>query len=78
MRLYVATVLAPYWEPTMAFMLRLFWRKNFEDRNSPSPGLFSAPDLEYLELLLISYVKRMEKYITFEPRVLYVSILIRK
>jgi hypothetical protein len=44
------------------------WRKNFEDTNSPSPGLFSAPDLEYPELSLISYVKPIEKYLAFESR----------
>jgi hypothetical protein len=32
-----------------------------------SPGLFAVPDLEYPELLLISYVKPIEKYLAFEP-----------
>jgi hypothetical protein len=35
----------------------LFWRKIFEDGHCPSPGLFAAPYLEFLELSLISYVK---------------------
>jgi hypothetical protein len=33
------------------------WRKNFEDGNCPSPGLFAAPYYEFPELSLISYVK---------------------
>jgi hypothetical protein len=45
----------------------LFWRKNFEDGNSPSLGLFAAPDLEYPELSLIN-VKPIEKYLAFEPQ----------
>jgi hypothetical protein len=66
LRLYAATVVTPYWEPTTALML--FRRKNFEDGNSPSLGLFAAPDLEYQELSLISYIKPIEKYLDFEPR----------
>jgi hypothetical protein len=46
----------------------LFWRKQFEDGNSPSPGLFAAPDLEYPELSEISYAKPIEKYLAFESR----------
>jgi hypothetical protein len=65
-RLQAATVVAP--EPTTTLMQMLFWRKNFEDRNSPSPGLFLAPDLVYPELSLISYVKPIEKYLALEPR----------
>jgi hypothetical protein len=46
----------------------LFWRKNIEDGNCPSPGLFAAPELEFPGLSLISYVKPIEKYLAFEPR----------
>jgi hypothetical protein len=52
----------------MALMQMLFWRKNLEDGNSPSPGLFATPDLEYKELTLISYVQPIEKYLALEPR----------
>jgi hypothetical protein len=45
----------------------LFWRKNFEDGNCPSPGLFAALYLEFPELSLIFYVKPIEKYFAFEP-----------
>jgi hypothetical protein len=45
----------------------LVWRKNFEDRITPSPGLFTALYLEFKELSLISYVKSKEKYLAFEP-----------
>jgi hypothetical protein len=46
----------------------LFWQKNFEDGNWPSPGLLAAPPyLEYPELSLISHVKPIEKYLIFEP-----------
>jgi hypothetical protein len=61
-------VVAPYWEPEAALMQILFLRKNIEDGNCPSPGLFVAPELEYPGLSLISYVKPIEKYIAFEPR----------
>jgi hypothetical protein len=37
------SVIAPYWEPTTGRMQMLFWWKNFEDGNCPSPGLFAAP-----------------------------------
>jgi hypothetical protein len=67
-RLSAATVVAPYSEPQAAFMQMLFWRNNIEDGNCPSPGLFAAPELEYPELSLISYVKPNEKYLAFEPR----------
>jgi hypothetical protein len=43
-------------------MQMLFRRTNFEDGNCPSTGLFPAPDLEYPELSLVSYVKPIEKY----------------
>jgi hypothetical protein len=46
----------------------LFWRKNFEDGNCPSPGLFAAQDLEFPELSLVSYENPIEKYLTFELR----------
>jgi hypothetical protein len=46
----------------------LFWWKNVEDGNCPSLRLFAAPYLEFPELLLISYVKPIEKYLAFEPR----------
>jgi hypothetical protein len=46
----------------------LFRRKNFEDGNCPSPGLFAAPYIEFPQLSLISYVKLIEKYLAFEPR----------
>jgi hypothetical protein len=46
----------------------LVWRKNFEDGNTPRPGLFAALYLEFTELSLISYVKTIEKYLSFEPR----------
>jgi hypothetical protein len=42
--------------------------ETFEDGNCPSPGLFEAPYLEFLELSLISFVKPIEKYLAFEPR----------
>jgi hypothetical protein len=47
----------------------LFWRKNFEDGNCPSPGLFAAPYLEYQdqELSLISYVKPIENILPSNP-----------
>jgi hypothetical protein len=45
----------------------LFWRKNFEYGNCPSPRLYAAPYLEFPELSLIFYVKPIEKYVTFEP-----------
>jgi hypothetical protein len=38
----------------------LFWRKNFEDGNSSSPGFFAAPDFNFL-------CKPIEKYLAFEP-----------
>jgi hypothetical protein len=44
------------------------WRKNFENGNTPSLGLFASPYLEFPELSLISYVKPIEKYLAFEPR----------
>jgi hypothetical protein len=40
--------------------------KMFENGDCPSPGLFAAPHLEFLELSLISYVKTIEKYLAFE------------
>jgi hypothetical protein len=46
----------------------LFWRKNFEDGNCPSLGLFAALYLEFPDLSLISYVKPIVKYLAFEPR----------
>jgi hypothetical protein len=51
-RLYAATVVAPYWDPTTALMQMLFRRKKFED--GKTVPVFAAPDLEYQELLLIS------------------------
>jgi hypothetical protein len=45
----------------------LFWQKIFEDGNCPNPVFFAAPDLEYPELSLISYVKPIEKYLALEP-----------
>jgi hypothetical protein len=46
----------------------LVWRKSFEDGNTPSPGLFAAPYLEFTELSLISYVKKpIEKFKIFLP-----------
>jgi hypothetical protein len=47
----------------------LFRQKNFEVGNSPSPGLFAAPD-EYQELSLISYMYKTNRKISlnFEPR----------
>jgi hypothetical protein len=61
-------VAPPYREPTTALMQMLVWRKHFDDRNFPSPGLFAAPYLEFPELLLISNVKPIEKYFAFDPR----------
>jgi hypothetical protein len=53
----------------MGLMQMLLWRKNFEDGNCPSTGLFAAPYLEFPELSLISYVNPIEKYhFAFEPR----------
>jgi hypothetical protein len=52
----------------MVVMQMLFWWKNFEDRNCPSPGIFAAPYLEFPELLLISNAKPIVKYFAFEPR----------
>jgi hypothetical protein len=52
-------------------MQMLVWRKNFDDGNdgnTPSPGLFAAPYLDFTALSLISYVKPTEKYLAFEPR----------
>jgi hypothetical protein len=49
-------------------MKMLVWRKNVEDGNCPSPGLFPAPYLKFPELSLISYVKPIENYLSFEPR----------
>jgi hypothetical protein len=49
-------------------MQLLFWQKNFDNRNSPSPGLFSALDLQYPELSLLYYVKPIEKYLALELR----------
>jgi hypothetical protein len=46
----------------------LFWRKNVENINCLSPGLFAAPSLEFPELSLISYEKPIEKNHAFEPR----------
>jgi hypothetical protein len=49
----------------------LFWRKNYEDGNCPSLGLLQTRSYNfyyYPELLLISYVKPIEKYLAFEPR----------
>jgi hypothetical protein len=66
--LFAAPVVAQYMEPTTTIMQMLFLRKNFEDGNSPSPGLFEAQDLEYSELSLISSVKPIQKYLAFEPR----------
>jgi hypothetical protein len=43
-------------------MEMLFWRKNFDDGNCPSSGLFAAPYLEFPELSLICYVNPIEKY----------------
>jgi hypothetical protein len=47
-------------------MQLLFWQKNFDDRNSSSPGLFLAPDLQHPELSLIYYAKPIEKYLALE------------
>jgi hypothetical protein len=47
----------------------LFWWKNFEDGKCPSSGLFAALYSEFPELSLISYVKPIEKYFAFEPRI---------
>jgi hypothetical protein len=52
----------------MAFMQMLFWRNNNEDGPCPSPGLFAAPAPELEYPWSISYVKPIEKYISFEPR----------
>jgi hypothetical protein len=49
-RLSVAPVVVPYWEPTTVRMQMLFWRKIFEDGHCPNPGLFAAPYLELPEL----------------------------
>jgi hypothetical protein len=50
-------------------MHMLFWRKIFEDGKCPISGFSAAPDLEYPELLLISYAKPIkEKYLACEPR----------
>jgi hypothetical protein len=49
-------------------MEMLFRRKNFEYGNCPSPVLFAAPYLEFPELSVFSYVKPIEKYLSFEPR----------
>jgi hypothetical protein len=49
-KLSVATVVAPYWEPTSVLMQMLVWRKNFEDGNCHSLGLFAALYLEFPEL----------------------------
>jgi hypothetical protein len=56
-RLSAATVVAPYCRelPTV-LMQMLFWRKNFVDGNCPSLGIFAAPDIEYPELSLVSYL----------------------
>jgi hypothetical protein len=50
-------------------MKMLFWRKNFEDGHSPSPGLFAVPYLELPERLkyLFSYVKPMENILPWSP-----------
>jgi hypothetical protein len=61
------TFVAPYWESTTAHKQRLFWRNNFEDGHCPSPGLFTAPYLEFPELALISYVKPIEKILPLSP-----------
>jgi hypothetical protein len=58
------SVIAPYWEPATELMDILFWRKNLDDGNCPSPGLFVASYLQFLEL---SYVKPIEKYFAIEP-----------
>jgi hypothetical protein len=63
--------IAPYWEPcNTELMEMLFWLKNFEDGNCPSPGsgLFAAPYIELPEFSLISCVKPIEKYLANEPR----------
>jgi hypothetical protein len=46
----------------------LFLRKNFEDGNCPSLGLFAAPYLDSPELLAISNIKPIKKYFAFEPQ----------
>jgi hypothetical protein len=58
-RLSAASVLAPYWDPSKGLKQRHFWRKNFEDGNC----LLQPP-----VLLLISYVKPIEKYLVVEPQ----------
>jgi hypothetical protein len=59
-------------DPTTGLMQMLFWRKIFEDEHCPSPWLLQPSTFYYFyyypELLLISYVKPIEKYLAFEPR----------
>jgi hypothetical protein len=54
-------------------MQMLFWRTDFEDGMWPTPGGLLQPQTYnfyyYPELLLISNVKPIGKYLAFEPRI---------
>jgi hypothetical protein len=55
----------------LLYFPQLLSQFRFEDEyfeNGNCPSLFAALYLEFPELSLISYVKPIEKYVSFEPR----------